>query len=140
MTIVLLWAGVLANEAVAQSSSAETIIAVTKSGAKLKAPATLEVSLFPLDIQPHKIKICLQNQAPGYVKIELLDWKGNRAHQPVFVFEREGIVKYDMSQMPAGDYIIRINNKKESQEFELNLSNWVTPVIEVKKGILANNK
>lgn len=132
-----LFAGLSVSIAAAQSQATQTVIATTRDGASLKAPASFRAAVFPLNISPHTIKICLENQAAGYLKVEIIDLKGNKLHKPLFVFEPKGIIKYNMKHIPSGKYLVKINNTIESQVFEVTLSNKVIPVLEVKKGILA---
>src|SRR5688572_23580277 len=100
----------------AQNQSEKTVIAVTKSGTEVKGATTLQAVVFPLQPTSSKFKVCLENQAEGYVKVQILDSRGNQVHYPVFIFGNKGIISYDMSQMPLGNYIVRIKNKRESHQ------------------------
>lgn len=121
----------------AQNQSEKTVIAVTKSGTEVKGATTLQAVVFPLQSNSSKFKVCLENQAEGYVKVQILDSRGNQVHYPVFIFDSKGIISYDMSQMPLGNYIVSIKNQRESHQFELKVGQQVTPTIEIKRGIVA---
>jgi hypothetical protein len=130
-----LYAQTLSDETVIAIS--ETVIAISKDGSQVKTTTSLQAAVISPDLYPSVIKVFVESQAEGYILVELLDKSGKRIHRPVFIYEKKGIIKYDLSNMSYGKYLVKIKNKHESQMFEVAFAQKISPVIEVKRSILA---
>jgi hypothetical protein len=140
LILILTGAGCVSVQSSQEATAGQTVIAYAQDGTSFIAPARLRVNVCTMGTQFPKILIGLENNSKGYVTIRLKDSQGKNIHRPIFEYRKSRVVKFDMSHVENGLYIVEVANKHEHYRYQLEISSMFLRSIEVKPNVLAKLK
>jgi hypothetical protein len=119
----------------AQGATEQRVIAITKDGNILKAPATLHINVSALKTA---FLIVLQNSSGSEVSLILRD-RQDRIIYSKYFFKKHYSAKFDMSQVEDDTYYFEIANKHERYHYHIKIGYEMVPVrsVEVKPQVLS---